>query len=352
MPPTCYSEILTQQPAWEEALRVTLSQRDNIAKFFRAAAPSETLFAGCTSPHYAGIAAADFWKLACGLLAAAYPSSELVLYPDVSYFNAKNPVLVALTRSGQTTETLWAVEEFEKRLPGRTVLITCNPRSPLAETAALTIALPEFNEATIPQTRSLGGFLLAAALTGAIAANQPAALDLLQTAPALASQVLAAAEPVIQNLFRQKPYRKIFFLGGGPLLAIARDGALKTMEMAATDALAFPFMESRHGPRSIIDEETLVVGLYSRGGRRYEAQVMSEYTANHHASTLAVVPEPGWETGQVTAVLPTGCPYPDAILGLSAMPIVQLVAYFQAMAKGLNPDQPRMHTQVVEIQRF
>ena len=84
---------------------------------------------------------------------------------------------------------------------------------------------------------------------------------------------------------------------------MALEIGLKCMEMTTTDTFSYPFLESRHGPRALIDDRSLVVGLYSRSGMNYEAQVMSELTDRHGAATLAMVPQAGWTTGNVTSSL-------------------------------------------------
>ncbi len=133
----------------------------------------------------------------------------------------------------------------------------------------------------------------------------------------------------------------IFILGGGFFYGIAMEAALKCMEMSSTNAFSFTFMESRHGPRSLIDENSLVVGLYSHSGLHYEAQVMDELTQKHKATTLALTPTAGWETGTVTASVSLDCDWPDNLSGLLYLPPLQLVAYYCAVSKGLNPDVAR-----------
>ena len=170
----CYDEIKTQEHAWQEAVRVSLQNKAKINAFFDQAKPTEIFFIGCTSPFYGGTVASAFWKADTGLPARAIPSSELVMFPSIYYSGLNsNPVLIALSRSGKTTETIWAMEEFERRYPGRSVLIGCNPQGRLAEMASLKILLPESDEQTIPQTRSLGSMLISSLMMAAFQLWQP-----------------------------------------------------------------------------------------------------------------------------------------------------------------------------------
>jgi glutamine---fructose-6-phosphate transaminase (isomerizing) len=178
------------------------------------------------------------------------------------------------------------------------------------------------------------------------------AIEMLKTAPKKAAKIINNSETAVKTLFEDRRYKNIFILGGGFFYGIAMEAALKCMEMSSTNAFSFTFMESRHGPRSLIDENSLVVGLYSRSGLHYEAQVMDELTQKHKATTLALTPASGWETGKVTATVSLDHDWPDNLSGLLNLPPLQLVAYYCAISKGLNPDMARMHTQYVEIKRF
>jgi glucosamine--fructose-6-phosphate aminotransferase (isomerizing) len=192
---------------------------------------------------------------------------------------------------------------------------------------------------------------ISALLASAIYSGNQGVVELLKEAPAHASRIIEGSLGTVRTLVEGKTFDNIFILGSGPLYAMAREGALKCMEMSITDAFSYPFLESRHGPRSLIDERTLVVGLYSHGGQNYEARLMEELTLNHRATTMAVVPRSGWKTGVVSATLDVNCDWPDSLVGLAYLPVLQLTAYYLALAKGLNPDQARFHSAYVEIKR-
>jgi fructoselysine-6-P-deglycase FrlB-like protein len=260
--------------------------------------------------------------------------------------------LIVLSRSGKTTETTWAVEEFETRFPGRTILIGCNPLGPLAEMASLKVFLTESAENTIAQTRSLSAMYLSALMMAALYSGNQQVLDILGESPQLVNGILQKSEPVIQSLFEDRAFKNIFILGSGPLYGIAREAGLKCMEMSTTDTFSYQFLESRHGPRALIDENTLVVGLYSHAGLMYEARVMEELSVIHKAVTLAVTPADNWNTGEVSAAISVDAGWPDGLTGLPYLPVTQLVAYYAASSKGLNPDVARFHSPYVVIQRY
>lgn len=349
----CYQEIVTQQLAWQEAVETTIAQKEQIISLFRTKQLSTAIFIGCTSSYYGGLMVADFWRTGCGIHSAAYPSSELLFFPHHKpYSSQNNPFLIVLSRSGKTTETIWAMEEFEKINPGRSALIGCaNLKGPLSQLASLSILVPGANEETIPQTRSLSAMMVSGFLMGALGVKNEAAAQLITYFPNQVSPIIDKADPRVEELIKGKTFKNIFILGGGPFYYLAQEIALKCMEMSNTDTFSYQFMESRHGPRSLIDQDTLVVGFYSRGGEKYEARVMDEYTRQLGATTLAVVPEENWETGAVSSVITVNSGLPDQLTSILYMPVGQLVAYYCAKEKNLNPDVARNHTPYVEIER-
>jgi len=349
----CYTEITRQAEAWQEGVDAVLAQSAAIRSFFDEMQAGEIIFAGCTSPYYVGISAAAYWQSALGIHTKAVTCSELIQFP-ASFISTRQgkPVLVIISRSGKTTESLLAVDQFEKRFPGRTLYIGCAPESQLAQTARLSILFPKGYEETLAQTRSFSTMFLTVQMIGALLSGQEETLKILKAAPAVVERIVRGTEPSIANINQGLSFQNIFYLGSGPFYGAARDAALKMMEMSISEVLCFPFLESRHGPKSLIDENSLVIGLFSQAGRGYEAQLMDEYTIKHRATTVALIPDATCDPGRVSYRLPVGCLWPDSIQALAYLPVVQLMAYYRALAKGVNPDLSRNLTQFIEIARI
>jgi hypothetical protein len=152
--------------------------------------------------------------------------------------------------------------------------------------------------------------------------------DELQAAPGLAQAYLDRIHQPIANLM-QRDIQRVFFLGSGLRYGLANEGALKMKEMSLTNAEPFHFMEFRHGPQSMVDERTLVVGLVSRNARDAEMQVLREMRA--FGGTVVAI---GDSLGENTdpQVLQIGFPAQSSeAAGLVFyMPVLQLLAYNQA----------------------
>jgi glutamine---fructose-6-phosphate transaminase (isomerizing) len=342
----CYEDIKSQASAWEAALAAVESRAEDLEKFF-AEKPGELLFAACGSPYYLGLANATLWRELLGLHVTVVPSSEIMLFPETVLPTAGRPVLLIASRSGETTETVRAAETFAERFPGHTILIGCRSESRMGRLADLAIVIPEGNEVVIPQTRSFSSMYLAAQYLVALLDDDAELADALRRVPDLLPGLLDRWEPVVKRA-AEADWDSAVFLGGGPLYGVAVEATLKLTEMSLSSAVAYHTLEVRHGPRSVIDERTLVVGLGSLRGAPYERQVLAEL-AEETPHVLAFTPGDGWDLSELAAEIPLGGRIPDHALGLLYLPLLQLLAYHRALHKGVNPDESRNLTSYIEL---
>lgn len=346
-----YTEIKNQTEAWRQAFEQVTARAGEIRSFWKEANPDQVLFTGCTSPYYAGMSAAVGLQQQLGVPVRAVPCNELIQFPDAYLTRDANPVMIVLSRSGRTTEALWAVEQFNARFPGRTILLSPRENTPLSALTHLNFFFPAGDDTALPQTRSLSSMYVAALTLGAILSGSQADLDTLRSAAGVFPSLIERAEPVIREAVQSRETSCVFFLGSGPLYGIVREATLKVLEMSFVPTFCYPFLESRHGPRSLLDTNTLVVGLYSQAGRGLEGPVLEEYTRNFGVNSLAFVPGSGWDAGAVTRVIPAGVSWGDRLQGLAYLPLAQLTAYYTAIQRGLNPDVSRNTTSFIEIAR-
>ena len=346
----CYDEIITQASAWQQAVDQVTRKESELRRFFTDHQPTDILVVGCGSPYYMGESVSVYWQAALGAHCRAVPASEVFLYPD-AYLPGpdRSTVILVISRSGATTETIWAVEELQKHYPGRTLLISCAPDSPLDQIANLSVLIPDGYEQTVPQTRSFAAMYLATQLIGAMVADDAKVQMALRSAPASVPRIISEHEAVAERIGNQ-PIEHAFYMGSGPLYGIAREGALKMTEMTLTTCSAYPFMEARHGPRSIIESQTLVTGLFGQTARQHEAKVLADFVETSHPISVALTPDSSWSVSNVQYHVPVNLVWPDTIQGLAYLPVMHLMAYYRAVAKGVNPDTSRNLSIFVDLE--
>lgn len=340
-------EISTQNEAWRAAYEATRSQRDALQKVLRDNRGLPVIFAGCGSAHCLAKYAAVLFQTVTGAFCRATPSSELYFHTESVAAQGELPLIVALSRSGETSET---VQAAAKKASGGSdiIAVTCYPESRLAAIATATIAIPTAQEESYAQTRSFAAMLVAVQTLAALAANDRQMLDDLGRLPSLALDILGRSEAVAEIMGPRESYRRITFLGSGAMYGLACEGSVKLTEMSLTMTDAHTFLEYRHGPMSLVDDEHLVVGLISEDMRDHEIQVLRE--VKRSGGRVLAVANSDRDLGEFGEVLALNAPIVPRAQAALFLPIIQFLGYYRGLAKGLNPDRPRNVVMSVRVE--
>jgi glucosamine--fructose-6-phosphate aminotransferase (isomerizing) len=340
-----YREIKSQSETWTSTLNSFQGQSAGLPGFFNKPC-SEIIFTGCGSTYYLSMTASVIWQSLTGTTARALPASELWLFPGV-YFSGQDPLLVTISRSGETTETLRALDAFRERTGRESLAITCNPQSRLARESTFNLIARNAEEKSVAQTRSFTSMLLLAQAAAGLAARQPDYLARLALIPTAFNRLLLAYEGLAKQLAEDFRLNHMVFLGSGANYGLACEAMLKMKEMSLTRSEAFHFLEFRHGPKSIVTEETLVIGLVSESAREEEGKVLAEMRALG-AKVLSLSESQADLSAGETVQINSGLD--DLARGALYLPVLQLMAYYRAIDKGLNPDRPTNLEAVVRLQ--
>lgn len=339
-----FREITSQPAIWSDVIQSFYARQGQIVAAHQTLAPEAVLFIGCGSTYYLSLVAAALFQGLTDMPAKAAPSSELLLFPEQTITNPERTLLVAISRSGTTTETLQAVSRFRKMGGLAVWVISCYPQSELAQSGDLTLLAEAAHEQSVAQTRSFSSMLiLAQALAATIGGEDITALASL---PVQLSRLLENTADQLETLGQRLDLERIFFLGSGYQYGIANEAMLKMKEMSLTNSEAFHFLEFRHGPMSMATQEALVVGLFSDGARVHEGRVLSEMVALG-AHTLGL-------NGPTGSSYEHNIPFEDQALPPWALPALflpplQLLAYHRSIRKGLDPDNPRNLVAVISL---
>lgn len=331
-------EIASQPAGWQQALDLTREAREKLTELV---AHRHTRFLGAGSSFYLGNTAASVWA-DLGLSASSVPASEPLLHPR-RYPWGPEHVALAVSRSGTTTETLTALTRA-KAAGSVTIAVTTVQGSPMANIADLTLVVSHGAESATVQTRSFSSQLMTV-LAAAAQVREPALLELLAQWLPDASLLVSRSEAAVKNL--DTAWDRAYFLGTGTLIGIAQEGALKLKESALTEAEAFQTLEFRHGPKSMVDDRTLVVGLLSKEAEGQELRVMREM---HEigAQLLLIGEAPPANLAKATVAI--GGATPAALSAPLYLPTLHYLAYHRAKSKGISPAHPRNLTFAVELE--
>lgn len=182
------SEITSQTAAWADAVQAFRSSRDNIDAAWGAGRFKQVLFTGCGSTHYLSLTAAALFQGLTGVPARGVPASEIVLFPAQTVAAPRETLLVAVSRSGTTSETVAAMAKF-RRLGGQAVWgITCHADTPVGQETDLVLLAEAAQEQSIAQTRSFSSMLILAQGLAATIGGQET--DSLEKLPSVGQHLL------------------------------------------------------------------------------------------------------------------------------------------------------------------
>jgi glutamine---fructose-6-phosphate transaminase (isomerizing) len=318
---------------------------------------------------------------ACGTswhaaLTGKYMIERLARLPvDVDYaseYRYRNPIPDAkalgllITQSGETADTLAAQREM-KALGSKTVAI-CNVVDAMvareAHGAIYTHAGPEIGVAS---TKAFTAQLTALFLLALKLGHLRGELDLTQSVelieelsrvPGKIEEVLRSCSAQCEQLAKEfSTARDFLYLGRGIHFPIALEGALKLKEISYIHAEGYPAGEMKHGPNALIDETLPVVVLATRD----EADPASKL---RYEKTLSNIQEVTARSGRVIAIATEGdttigglvehvIPIPPAIellVPLIEIVPLQLLAYYIAVRRGCDVDQPRNLAKSVTVE--
>lgn len=341
---------IAQQPLLWEALAHDLSEHAPRLQAFlgeRLDDPRQrVLFTGAGSSGFIAEMVADTLNAQWPAEIRAVHTTSLLTHPALYLQRDRPTLLVSFGRSGSSPESVAAVERVRADVDDARFLdITCNADGELARRGAgradtFTLLMPPAScDRAFAMTSSLSCMLLAA-LASFDRAPWNARIQRLAQVAALARQGIADWDAAVATL-AQQPFSRVIYLGSGPHEALAREAALKVLELTAGRVLALANtpLGFRHGPKSTLNGETLVVVFRSVQPlpRRYEQDLLEELRADGVAGKVLSI-GPQLDAGDdYTLPVPA---LPDSWLAPVWLPFAQLYALQRSAALGLTPDNP------------
>jgi glutamine---fructose-6-phosphate transaminase (isomerizing) len=339
-----YREIMSQGETWEATLKAFEEQAGKVSGLLGKSF-SQTLFTGCGSTYYLSWAAAANWQSLTQRRARGVPASEIWLQPD-TLLTSEQTLLVAVSRSGETTETLRALDVFRQR-GGRDVLaVSVYGERDFIRQAEYSLVTRGAEEESVAQTRSFTSMYLLTQAAAALAASRADQLESLRQVAQHFAALVRGYEPLARDLAQDSRLERFIFLGSGANYGLACEAMLKMKEMSLSPSEAFHFMEFRHGPKSVAAPGTLIVGLVGDTAQDEERKVLEEMR-DLGATVLAVADSPSKIRADHVVALNSGLN--EQARSVLLLPILQLLAFYRAYEKGLNPDRPTNLDAVVRL---
>jgi glucosamine--fructose-6-phosphate aminotransferase (isomerizing) len=327
-------EILYQPKAWANTIRAFLDQKKDILAYLENYTDTEIVLTGCGTSYYLPLTAAAIYTNFAGGKAKGVPASEIMLFPKTIFAKDRNYLLVAISRTGNTPETVAATRYMKEVLNGGTLLITCTEGSKVAEYSDYTLICPEAAEETKYMTKSFTSMLLGFQLITAFKSGNKVLEEELLQLPEHGERIINQFQSSLEQLANTQHFSLYIYLGHGPLYGIAAESMLKIKEMACTPAEAYHGMELMHGPKYAVDDNTLIIYLLSDSVRDQEIELLrriKDWGGNIKIICEEVIPGLSDITTEAFELQSGLSEYSRLVL---VMLLTQLYGYYRALAVG------------------
>ena len=312
------------------------------------------VIAGCGSSMHAGLVGEYFFEDIAGISTSVEQAAE---------FRYRNPIIepntlvIPISQSGETADTIAAVREAKAK--GALVTALCNVvGSTIAREAGRGIYLHAGPEISVASTKAFSSqvvvLLLLALLLGRnrrLSRSEGAELAAeIETIPALIRDVLSRAPAIKQIAERYAKFEDFFYIGRGCLYPTALEGALKLKEISYIHAEGYHAAELKHGPISLLDERHPVLALANDiPGKDKTVGNIQECRARK-SPVVAVVTKGDDSVRKMTDDVIEIPACSRFVAPLPAAVALQLFAYYIAVARGCEVDQPRNLAKSVTVE--
>ena len=310
---------------------------------------------GCGSAYHVGlIAKYNFEKIAKIPAFAEYAGEFRYADPVID----KNCLVIIISQSGETADSLAALKQA-KEMGAKTISIVNVPESTIANMSDYNILTLAGAEVAVATTKAFSCQLavlntlclyVAGKRNACTEVFSEIAVNMSQLLPKKMEKIIARSDELHQLARGLKDITRCFFLGRHVDFGVSLEGALKLKEISYIDCVGYPASELKHGTISLIEKDTVCIGLISN--RDLLAKTVSNLIEVAARGARVIVFAPESLKGDLEQ-FETVISYPDSIPFLTpsieVVPL-QLLAYYVADEKGLPIDKPRNLAKSVTVE--
>lgn len=332
-----YHEITRQYKALEKTVECVESHKEDLRKLYLDKKPKTIVFIGSGSSYFLSQSAEVIARTNFGFNSLSFPAGDAMVNFK-SYKKAfEGSMVVAISRSGNTTEILKTVALMRDELGVPAVGITCVEDSGLADVSDLCLKMPWAFDESVCQTGTVTNLYAAVALVLAGFADEPKTFDDIKKMIAVGDKYIDDNSAAFKEIAK-KPWNKVVVLADGEICGIACEGALAFKEICCTMSNYYHVLDVRHGPMVLIDKDTLVIAALKPDNKEYQLGLIEDLA--NKGATIVVSTDDSYKPIEDIDLHVKHPDYGNVAEGLPFINIAQLIAYEKAIHKGLNPGYP------------
>ena len=333
-----YLEIKSQYAALRKTFDYIAAKKDELLSFYNDKFPKTLTYIGCGSSYYLCQSAELSAKIRLGKPATAMAAGDLMLNYQDYLKMLEGTLIIAPSRSGSTSEVLSAIQNLKSSLSLPVLAITCVVNSDLAKKADLTLELPWAFDESVCQTRTVTNLYTANLLILGYLSNDTQLINDLNSVIEAGTNYIEKYEERLKCIADEE-WHDVIVLADGEMQGIATEGALAFTEIARVPGRYYHLLDVRHGPMVLVNEKTLVIMCLTEVGFTYQFDLINDLIKKGATIiTYSDTPLSAIAGVKLQVILDLGLD--NAVRGIPFIFIAQILAYYKALKKGVNPDQP------------
>ena len=352
------SEIHQQPATWRKTIAQVEANKEDLKAFIANVTKHDDydiILTGAGTSEFVGNALFSYLNKLTNYKTKSYGTTDLVATPENYLSQTKPTLLISFGRSGNSPESIGAVDVADEVCGDNLfhLFVTCNKNGALskaAETRSNAYAInltDETHDQSFAMTSSYTNMMLATLLCFS--------LDTLDVAKQELEDIIVSAErflddnwSICKDIAYGYNFNRIVYLGANALKGVAQESALKMLELTAgkTCTMYDTPLGFRHGPKSIIDDNTLTVVYISdhEYSRRYEVDLIKEMAGQRKGNKIAVVSAKAYPelAGLVdySYSFENKEAHDNMFLAFDFILFAQTLALFKSLSYDITPDNP------------
>ncbi|MDF1573463.1 MAG: SIS domain-containing protein [Bacteroidales bacterium] len=355
-------EIWEQPEVWQKTFQKLVKEKDELSEFFQKALAASTkiILTGAGTSAYIGLSIEGTFQRMTGITTVSIPTTHLVTHATDYLEAEEHTFVISFARSGNSPESVATVKLIDKMCASCThLVITCDKDGELARYSSpndkYTFVLPdESNDRSLAMTSSYTSMLLTGLLLPRLEKITSMEREI-DTLMSYGKQILESYSPEIKKVAGMD-FKRAVVLGSGPLFGTSTESHLKLQELTDGQIVCKKdsYMAFRHGPKAVIDEQTLVIFLFSNNPlvQRYELDLVNSLDKGKRAMALIGVSESQVKDVKLDLEICYGnsrTQLEEDLLTVCSVLPAQILGLFKSLDLGLKPDNPSVTGAIARV---
>ena len=282
--------------------------------------------------------AATIFSNLLGTAAYAIPAGDYIVHPDFWKDTVTGSTVVALSRSGKTSEMVRAVKHIRAELACPVISISMLRDNDLSALSELSLILDWCYDESVCQTRTVTNLYVSTLLLAAKYIKNPMLVEFVKQACRDNENFLHDHRSCFEEIAKQN-WENVVVLADGEICGLAEEGALAFTEIAMLTGRYFHLLDYRHGPIVVSDERTLTIILLRPDERDLQLAMVRDVCS--HGGSVITISEQNESVPEVAAHIQIANNSWFATWGISFIYTAQMIALLKAIELGNNPDAPQ-----------